>query len=49
MYFLKYIITVIVIIIVIKIVYAEMNKRNSTTTLFKYIISDGVQDFAIES
>lgn len=49
---LKYSI-VILINIAIKIIYAtayiESNTRNSTKKIFKYIISDGVQDFAIEN
>lgn len=52
MIFLKYLI-VILVNIAIKITYAsayaESHARNSTTKLFKYIISDGVQDFAIEN
>lgn len=47
---LKYAV-VMLIIIAIKIAYAypEQNARNSTKKFFKYIISDGVQDFAIEN
>lgn len=29
--------------------YAQPNGRNSTRQIFKYIISDGIQDFAVES
>lgn len=41
---------VILTIIAIHIIYAnaEPNARNSTKKAFKYIISDGVQDFAFE-
>lgn len=44
---------VILIAMAIKIIYAsayaQPNARNSTTKMFKYIISDGVQDFAVEN
>lgn len=43
----------ILIAMAITIIYAsahaEPNARNSTTKIFKYIISDGVQDFAVEN
>lgn len=46
----KYSIAIFITIITIKILcaYAEPSARNSTRKIFKFIISDGVQDFAIE-
>lgn len=40
---------IILVIIAVKMLYAEQNTRNSTRKFFKYIISDGVQDFAMEN
>lgn len=50
MFSLKYSIAIwIVMAITIMYAYAEPNARNSTAKVFKYILSDGVQDFAVES